>query len=77
MVARSTLPDLLPELPESNRAADRATRRIVTGPLGREIARFGTPLALGMALQTDGKIVVAGPTGDANGNIAVARYLAQ
>ena len=29
------------------------------------------------AIQTDGKIVAAGPTGDANGNIAAARYLAQ
>jgi len=30
-----------------------------------------------MAIQIDGKIVVAGPTGDSMGNIAVARYLAQ
>jgi hypothetical protein len=28
-----------------------------------------------MAIQDDGKIVVAGETGDAAGNIAVARYL--
>ena len=30
-----------------------------------------------MAIQNDGKIVVAGETGDAAGNIVVARYLAQ
>ena len=30
-----------------------------------------------MAIQNDGKIVVAGEMGDAAGNIAVARYLAQ
>jgi hypothetical protein len=31
----------------------------------------------GMAIQADGKIVVAGVTGDSVRNIAVARYLAQ
>ncbi|HEY3497067.1 MAG TPA: MATE family efflux transporter [Polyangiaceae bacterium] len=31
---------------------DRAAERIVKGPLGLEVARFGTPLALGMGLQT-------------------------
>jgi putative MATE family efflux protein len=45
--------------PLSGRAADAATRRIVTGPLAREIARFGTPLALGMALQTTFNLVDA------------------
>ena len=30
-----------------------------------------------MAIQNDGKIVVAGETGDAAGNIAVAMYLAR
>jgi len=40
-------------------AADAATRRIVSGPLAREIARFGTPLALGMALQTTFNLVDA------------------
>jgi putative MATE family efflux protein len=39
--------------------ADAATRRILEGPLGREIARFGTPLALGMALQTTFNLVDA------------------
>src|SRR4029079_5321764 len=33
--------------------------RIVSGPLAREIARFGTPLALGMALQTTFNLVDA------------------
>ena len=28
---------------------DALSRRILVGPLGREMARFGTPLALGMA----------------------------
>jgi hypothetical protein len=40
---------------------------------------FGTTNAAfisGMAIQSDGKIVVAGSTGYAKGNIAVARYLA-
>jgi putative MATE family efflux protein len=31
---------------------DKATRRILEGPLAKEVARFGTPLAVGMALQT-------------------------
>src|SRR5215467_1010575 len=34
-------------------------RRIVEGPLARELARFGTPLALGMALQTTFNLVDA------------------
>src|SRR4029079_5120721 len=33
--------------------------RIVSGPLAREIGRFGTPLALGMALQTTFNLVDA------------------
>jgi putative MATE family efflux protein len=33
--------------------------RIVEGPLAREVARFGTPLALGMALQTTFNLVDA------------------
>ncbi len=32
--------------------SDAATKRILEGPLAREVARFGTPLAVGMALQT-------------------------
>jgi len=38
---------------------DRATRRILEGPLKREVARFGVPLALGMALQTTFNLVDA------------------
>jgi putative MATE family efflux protein len=34
------------------KASDRNTERILSGPLGRELARFGTPLAIGMGLQT-------------------------
>ena len=36
-----------------------ATRRILEGPLAREVARFGVPLALGMALQTTFNLVDA------------------
>ena len=36
-----------------------ASERILRGPLGWEIARFGTPLALGMALQTTFNLVDA------------------
>src|SRR5580692_2553496 len=34
-------------------------RRILDGPLARELARFGTPLAVGMALQTTFNLVDA------------------
>ena len=33
-------------------ATDRNSARILNGPLGLEVARFGTPLAIGMGLQT-------------------------
>ncbi len=33
-------------------ATDRSSARILNGPLGLEVARFGTPLAVGMGLQT-------------------------
>src|SRR5215207_9447112 len=33
--------------------------RIITGPLAWEVARFGTPLAVGMALQTTFNLVDA------------------
>jgi putative MATE family efflux protein len=36
-----------------------SSERILRGPLGREIARFGTPLAVGMALQTTFNLVDA------------------
>lgn len=38
---------------------DKASRRILSGSLAREIALFGTPLALGMALQTTFNLVDA------------------
>jgi putative MATE family efflux protein len=39
--------------------AEATTARITKGPLARELARFGTPLALGMALQTTFNLVDA------------------
>src|SRR5215468_611475 len=39
--------------------AEAVTARITQGPLARELARFGTPLALGMALQTTFNLVDA------------------
>src|SRR5215471_19986141 len=39
--------------------AEAVSARIIQGPLGRELARFGTPLALGMALQTTFNLVDA------------------
>src|SRR5258705_533353 len=39
--------------------SDRNTKRILDGPLAREVARFGTPLAIGMALQTTFNLVDA------------------
>lgn len=39
--------------------AESRASRIVTGPLGFEIGRFGTPLAVGMALQTTFNLVDA------------------
>lgn len=39
--------------------ADRATCRILDGPLGWEVARFGTPLALAMGLQVTFNLVDA------------------
>ena len=50
------------------------------GTAGRVTTSFGSSnvaFIAAMAIQADGKIVVAGETGDAVGNIAVARYLAQ
>src|SRR5690606_17143008 len=40
-------------------ARDLTSYRILSGPLGLEIARFGTPLALGMGLQTAFNLVDA------------------
>ncbi len=42
-----------------SQALDALSRRILVGPLGREMARFGTPLALGMGLQTAFNLVDA------------------
>src|SRR5579872_2208601 len=39
--------------------SDAASQRILRGPLAREVLRFGTPLALGMALQTTFNLVDA------------------
>jgi putative MATE family efflux protein len=39
--------------------SDASVRRILEGPLGREVARFGVPLAVGMALQTTFNLVDA------------------
>jgi uncharacterized membrane protein len=48
------------------------TRGLVTHSFGTANSAFISAIAI----QTDGKIVVAGST-DTKGNIAVARYLAQ
>ncbi|MBX3189698.1 MAG: MATE family efflux transporter [Labilithrix sp.] len=40
-------------------AETKADTRILSGPLGLEVARFGTPLAVGMALQTTFNLVDA------------------
>jgi putative MATE family efflux protein len=64
-------------------AADPESR-IVKGPLAREIARFGTPLALGMALQTTFNLVdayliarlPAGEVGAAVGAIGICDQVA-
>jgi putative MATE family efflux protein len=40
-------------------AQDRATERILRGPLALELARFGVPLAIGMGLQTTFNLVDA------------------
>ena len=66
----------------SSRAA--ATERIVQGPLGRELLRFGTPLAIGMGLQTafnllDAYLIghlEAGVAGPALGAIGICDQLA-
>lgn len=42
-----------------SRTPDLSSSRILSGPLGLEMARFGTPLALGMGLQTTFNLVDA------------------
>jgi len=44
---------------ESESVSDGASQRILNGPLGLEVVRFGTPLALGMGLQTAFNLVDA------------------
>ena len=39
--------------------SERPSERILKGPLGREVVRFGAPLALGMGLQTAFNLVDA------------------
>jgi putative MATE family efflux protein len=63
---------------------DALSRRILVGPLGREMARFGTPLAIGMGLQTAFNLVDAylighlepGVAGPALGAIGICDQLA-
>ena len=68
----------------SGEVLDALSRRILAGPLGREMARFGTPLALGMGLQTAFNLVDAylighlepGVAGPALGAIGICDQLA-
>lgn len=50
--------------------SDVAQRRILEGPIGFEVARFGTPIALGMGLQTVFNLVDAYLIGRLDGDIA-------
>jgi putative MATE family efflux protein len=64
--------------------AERASARILSGPLGLQVARFGAPLALGMGLQTAFNLVDAyiisrlggATTGPALGAIGICDQLA-
>jgi len=64
--------------------SDRPSERILSGPLGREVLRFGAPLALGMGLQTAFNLVDAfvisrmggGSAGPALGAIGICDQLA-
>ena len=47
------------------------------GRISTSFASASVAFIAAMAIQNDGKIVVAGETGSVAGNIAVARYLAQ
>lgn len=70
--------------PASELATDRATHRILRGRLGLELARFGTPLAVAMGLQTTFNLVDTyvisrlGPdvTGPALGAIGICDQIA-
>jgi putative MATE family efflux protein len=48
----------------------KSTYRILSGPLGLEVARFGTPLAVGMGLQTAFNLVDAYIIGELSDDIA-------
>ncbi|MET0790526.1 MAG: MATE family efflux transporter [Polyangiaceae bacterium] len=64
--------------------SDRTSERILTGPVGLQMARFGAPLALGMGLQTAFNLVDAfvisrlggATTGPALGAIGICDQLA-
>jgi putative MATE family efflux protein len=64
--------------------SERATARILSGPLGLQVVRFGAPLALGMGLQTAFNLVDAyiisrlggATTGPALGAIGICDQLA-
>ncbi|MFZ5893753.1 MAG: MATE family efflux transporter [Myxococcota bacterium] len=51
-------------------ALRKSTYRILSGPLGLEVARFGTPLALGMGLQTAFNLVDAYIIGELSDDVA-------
>lgn len=48
----------------------KSTYRILSGPLGLEVARFGTPLAVGMGLQTAFNLVDAYIIGELSDDVA-------
>jgi putative MATE family efflux protein len=55
---------------ETRTPSERAAARLVSGPLGLEVARFGTPIALGMGLQTAFNLVDAYLIGHLHPSIA-------
>lgn len=62
------------DAPAPAAAADVATARILEGPLARELARFGAPLAVGMFLQNafnlvDAYLVAQLPSGEVGASI--------
>jgi hypothetical protein len=59
-----------------NTASHRFPSLAPTGPALLQLGSTNVAFIATMAIRNDGKIVVAGETGDAAGNIAVARHLA-
>src|SRR6186713_1473318 len=55
---------------ESEPVSDRSSERILSGPLGLEVVRFGAPLALGMGLQTTFNLIDAYVISRMGGNSA-------